>query len=79
MPNFRTLDRPDLPHEGHHAAPYLAPEPELDAVWRIADFIDGDDRGPLEAEVMLWRICSAKSIPDATIRRAISEEWKSGK
>ena len=53
--------------------------PSLDAQAsaEVADGLDVDDPGPLEAEVMLWRICSAKSIPDAAIRRAISEEWES--
>ncbi len=57
----------------------LQRDADLAAVRRVADGLDVDDPGPLEAEVMLWRICSAKSIPDDAIRRAISEEWESEK
>jgi hypothetical protein len=77
MSHLRTAASPESPENGpFHSAPGLDPDPDLDAVWKVAAALDVDDRGPLEAEVLLWRICSAKSIPDTVIRRAVSEEWK---
>jgi hypothetical protein len=77
MPHVRPTNPPANENSDAHAHPQA--EADLVAVRRVADGLDVDDRGPLEAEVMLWRICSAKSIPDAAIRRAISEEWESEK
>ena len=74
VPHVRPTNPPANEHSNAHALPQA--EADLDAVRRVADALDVDDPGPLEAEVMLWRICSAKSIPDVAIRRAISEEWE---
>jgi|GEM_PF-5035199 len=40
-------------------------EPCLDvhAIWRASIGLDLEDRSVLEAEVLLWRICSVKSAP----------------
>jgi hypothetical protein len=47
-------------------------ELDLDAVRRVADGLDVDNRGPPESEVLLWHICSAKSRyhhPSSDFRR----------
>jgi hypothetical protein len=43
---------------------------------RIIAGLDIEDRSVLEAEVLIWRICSAKSVPAAAIRRALRGEWE---
>jgi hypothetical protein len=50
---------------------------DLDAIWKVAIGLDLENRSVLEAEVLMWRICSAKSMPNSTIRRALYEEWGS--
>ncbi|HEY1264888.1 MAG TPA: hypothetical protein VGF06_15275 [Terriglobales bacterium] len=54
----------------------LQPDPDVDSVWRIIAGLDIEDRSVLEAEVLIWRICSAKSVPAAAIRRALRGEWE---
>ena len=76
MPHVQPTKPPANENENSAAQGHRQADAELDAVRRIAAGLDVDDPGPLEAEVMLWRICSAKSIPDAAIRRAIFEEWE---
>ena len=51
------------------------PDPDLDVIWRIAAGLDLGSRSVLEAEVLMWRICKAKSMPHDAIRRALNEEW----
>jgi len=55
---------------------YWQPDPDVDAIWRTAIGLDLEDRSVLEAEVLLWRICSAKSVPPAAIFRALFEDLK---
>ncbi len=74
VPHVNPTNPPANENSNAHALPQA--DRDLNAVRRVADGLDAEDRGPLEAEVMLWRICSAKSIPDAAIRQAISEEWE---
>ena len=50
---------------------------DLDALWKIELGLDLEGRSVLEAEVLMWRICSAKHVPTAAIRRALREEWES--
>ncbi len=52
------------------------PDPYLDAIWRLAVGLDLGSRSVLEAEVLMWRICTAKSLPHETIRRALNEDWE---
>src|SRR5437667_12259773 len=52
------------------------PDPDLDAIWRIAAGLDLGSRSVLEAEVLMWRICTAKSMPPDVIRRAQNQEWE---
>ena len=75
-PESPGLPEPSLPEDTRSQRRDPQPDPDLDAVWRVAIGLDSEDMNVLEAEVLLWRICSAKSIPEATIRRAICEEWK---
>jgi len=56
---------------------HAQPNPDLDAIWRLAAGLDLGRRSVLEAEVLLWRICTAKSMPAATIRRALNHDWES--
>jgi len=49
---------------------------DLDAIWRLAVGLDLGDRSVLEAEVLLWRICQAKSMSRQSTERALSEEWE---
>jgi hypothetical protein len=56
---------------------YLQPDPDLDAIWRLCIGLDLENRSVLEAEVLISRICSAKSVPDSARRRALREEWES--
>jgi hypothetical protein len=51
-------------------------DPDLDAVWRFAVGLDLGDRSVFEAEVLLWRICHAKSMPREVIERALNEDWE---
>jgi hypothetical protein len=51
------------------------PDPDLDAIWRVAVGLDLGSRSVLEAEVLMWRICNAKSMPRDAIRKALNEEW----
>jgi hypothetical protein len=75
LPRFHATNAP----EDGHSRPVgnLPPDPDSDAVWRVAIGLDLEDRGVLEAEALLWRVCCAKSIPEAAIRRALCEEWES--
>lgn len=52
------------------------PDPDLDAIWRIAAGLDLGSRSVLEAEVLMWRICRAKSMPRDATRRALNEDWE---
>jgi hypothetical protein len=52
------------------------PDPELDAIWRIVAGLDLESRSVLEAEVLIWRICTAKSVPGAVRHRALNAEWE---
>ena len=54
----------------------IQPDPDLDAIWRLAVGLDLGSRSVLEAEVLLWRICKAKSVPSEAIERALNEEWE---
>ena len=77
MLHLHTAGSPSLMADWNsHCTAGLDPDPDLDVVWKVAAALDVDDRGPLEAEVLLWRICSAKSIGDAVIQRAMREDWK---
>ena len=58
---------------------YAAPDPDLDAIWRLAVGLDLGSRSVLEAEVLMWRICNAKSMPREAIERALNEEWENDK
>jgi hypothetical protein len=42
----------------------------------VAVQLDLEDRSVLEAEVLIWRICAAKSLPPDAIRRALRGEWE---
>jgi len=80
LPHSPTAGPASLPEDAFSRASVpFEPDPDVEAVWRVAIALDSDDRGPLEAEVLLWRVCSAKSIPDAAIQRALSEEWRFGR
>jgi hypothetical protein len=57
----------DLPHRDDP----LQPDPDADAVWRIAAGLDLESRSVIEAEVLLWRICAAKSLPQDAVRRVL--------
>jgi hypothetical protein len=56
---------------------YLQPDPDLDTIWRLSIGLDLENRSVLEAEVLISRICSAKSLPDSARRRALRDEWES--
>ena len=58
---------------------YVPPDPDLDAIWRLAVGLDLGSRSVLEAEVLMWRICNAKSMPRKAIERALNEEWENDK
>jgi hypothetical protein len=47
-----------------------------DAVWRIAIGLDLGSRSVFEAELLLRRICSAKSLPSDAIDRVLNENWE---
>ena len=51
----------------------------MDAIWRLAVGLDLGSRSVLEAEVLMWRICNAKSMPRKAIERALNEEWENDK
>jgi len=55
---------------------YAQPDADLDAIWRLAVGLDLGDRSVLEAEVLMWRICNAKSMPRRAIERALNEQWE---
>jgi hypothetical protein len=55
---------------------YVQPDADLDAIWRLAVGLDLGSRSVLEAEVLMWRICNAKSMPREAIERALNEEWE---
>ncbi len=76
MPRFPTSESHRPEDRLVHSLVCPDPDPDLDAVWNVAAGLDADDRGPLEAEVLLWRICSAKSIPAKVIQRAMCEDWQ---
>jgi len=54
------------------------PDPDVDAIWRVAVGLDLGNRSVLEAEVLLSRICRAKSMPREAIERALNDEWEIG-
>ncbi len=55
---------------------YIQPDVDLDAIWRTAIGLDLGSRSVLEAEVLLSRICNAKSMPREAIERALNEDWE---
>jgi hypothetical protein len=55
---------------------YSQLDPDLDDIWRLAIGLDLGNRSVLEAEVLMWRICKAKSLPRDAMRRALNEEWE---
>ena len=65
---------PERKREGHLPD---QPDPDLDAVWRLAVGLDLGSRSVLEAEVLMWRICNAKSLSIDVTRRALNDEWES--
>jgi hypothetical protein len=66
-----------VPAEGSaEKSSYVQPDADLDAIWRLAIGLDLGSRSVLEAEVLMWRICNAKSMPRAAIERALNEEWE---
>lgn len=67
-----------LPEEGApEKSSYVSPDPDLDAIWRLAVGLDLGSRSVLEAEVLMWRICKAKSMPREAVERALNEDWES--
>jgi hypothetical protein len=54
----------------------VQPDADLDAIWRFAVGLDLGDRSVLEAEVLMWRICKAKSMPVDAMHRALNEDWE---
>jgi len=68
----KCLSGSEYPEQEHQ---YAQPDPDLDAIWRIAAGLDLGSRSVLEVEVLMWRICTAKSMPQDAIRRALNEEW----
>lgn len=76
-PPLRPAGAQDQPeYERPKKEPPAHPDPELDAIWRIAAGLDLGSRSVLEAEVLMWRICKAKSIPLDATRRALNEDWE---
>ena len=66
-----------VPAEGSaEKSSYVQPDADLDAIWRLAIGLDLGSRSVLEAEVLMWRICNAKSMPREAIERALNEEWE---
>ncbi|HSS98010.1 MAG TPA: hypothetical protein VLK33_13310 [Terriglobales bacterium] len=66
-----------IPAEGEREkSSYVEPDADLDAIWRLAIGLDLGSLSVLEAEVLMWRICNAKSMPREAIERALNEEWE---
>lgn len=66
-----------LPNEGGpEKSSYVQPDADLDSIWRLAVGLDLGSRSVLEAEVLMWRICKAKSMPYEAVERALNEEWE---
>jgi hypothetical protein len=52
----------------------LLPDPDVDALWRAALPLDLESRSVLEAEVLMWRICTARSLSVDAITRSTNAE-----
>jgi hypothetical protein len=63
----------ELAEKEHRSA---RPDADLDAIWRVAIGLDLGERSVFEAEVLMWRICKAKSMPHDAILRALNEDWE---
>ncbi len=50
---------------------------DLDSMWKLTLGLDLEGRSVLEAEVLMWRICSAKHLSAASLNRAIQNDWES--
>ncbi len=74
------MEQKQTPREPTESAPekssYVQPDADLDAIWRLAIGLDLGSRSVLEAEVLIWRICNAKSMPREAVERALNEEWE---
>lgn len=55
---------------------YAQPDADLDAIWRVAVGLDLGSRSVFEAEVLMWRICKAKSMSHDAVHRALNEDWE---
>lgn len=67
---------PSQPTEASEKSSYVQPDADLDAIWRLAVGLDLGSRSVFEAEVLMWRICNAKSMPREAIKHALNEEWE---
>ena len=64
------------PEQKREERAFTQPDPDLDAIWRLAVGLDLGTRSVLEAEVLLWRICNAKSLSSDLTRRALNSDWE---